>query len=144
MNPMKKDPFNLVLQKYLRVHKFAVTPGLLAKLSGIPKATIVNWLEGRVLRPRRWQDVVAVADALRLDESGVSELLDSSEQPGLAKLIESANSDEMGLLGLWAGPNMAEASTKHDQMSLNNRATASSDESMVELSIWETLSALQD
>jgi PAS domain S-box-containing protein len=43
-----------------------VTPGWLSKTSGISKATLVNWLEGRVARPRRDDALEALCDALRL------------------------------------------------------------------------------
>jgi PAS domain S-box-containing protein len=38
----------------------------LSKLTGIPKATIVNWLEGRVRRPRSADVLEKISDALRL------------------------------------------------------------------------------
>lgn len=44
----------------------AFTPGWLSKTSGIPKATIVNWLEGRVARPRSEDVLRKLCDALRL------------------------------------------------------------------------------
>jgi PAS domain S-box-containing protein len=43
-----------------------VTPGWLSKLTGIPKPTIVNWLEGRVARPRSADVLETISDALRL------------------------------------------------------------------------------
>ncbi|MBD5653559.1 MAG: hypothetical protein IAI50_00060 [Candidatus Eremiobacteraeota bacterium] len=64
-----------------------MTPGLLGKLSGLPKATLVNWLDGRVTRPRRWQDVARVADALRLTEYAASELLESAGHPTVRELL---------------------------------------------------------
>ena len=56
-------------------------------MSGLPKATLVNWLDGRVTRPRRWQDVVRVADALRLPECAASELLESAGHPTVPELL---------------------------------------------------------
>ena len=44
-----------VLAEYMRRPEYPYTPGFLSKRSGVPKATIVNWLEGRVEKPRRWQ-----------------------------------------------------------------------------------------
>lgn len=44
----------------------AFTPGWLSKTSGIPKATIVNWLEGRVARPRSEDVLTKLCEALRL------------------------------------------------------------------------------
>ncbi len=59
-----QDSFQLaeVLGRYLKWAGY--TPGRLARLSGLPKATIVNWLEGRAKKPRLWQDLVRVAAAL--------------------------------------------------------------------------------
>jgi hypothetical protein len=101
MKQLPDTSFCCVLRRHVNENRFAVTPGLLAKLSGIPKATIVNWLEGRVLRPRRWQDVIAVADALRLDETRVGELLAASRHAGLQTLILSATENEKHLFVLW-------------------------------------------
>jgi len=47
---------------------YRVSPGMLSKLSGVSKATIVNWLEGRVVRPRSQERLWRIADALRLNE----------------------------------------------------------------------------
>jgi non-specific serine/threonine protein kinase len=65
---------------------YRYTPGLLSRLSGVPKATIVNWLIGRVARPRRWQDLVLVASALRLNEAEVDLLLGVAGHPPTATL----------------------------------------------------------
>ena len=51
-------PFAEVLRAQMRQPP-SYSPGLVSRLSGVPKATIVNWLEGRVARPRRWQDPVS-------------------------------------------------------------------------------------
>ena len=47
---------------------YDVTPGLLAKLSGVPKGTIVNWLDGRVASPRSSNVIDDVCNALRLSD----------------------------------------------------------------------------
>lgn len=60
-----------VLSDCMRRPSYRVTAGLLGRMSGVPKATVVNWLEGRVARPRRWQDVVRVADALQIGRAHV-------------------------------------------------------------------------
>ena len=74
-------PFQLadVLHQLMRRPNLRYTPGLVSKLSGVPKATIVNWLEGQVRKPRRWQDLVRVADALRLSRSLLYELIRSGQ-----------------------------------------------------------------
>lgn len=94
---------------------YRVTPGLLGKLSGVPKATIVNWLDGRVARPRRWQDVVRVADALRLDAAETDHLLCAARQPSLTDLASRARGDDARLLDPWLEPRTAIASGYGDQ-----------------------------
>jgi len=47
---------------------YRVSPGMFSKLSGVSKATIVNWLGGRVGRPRSQERLWRIADALRLNE----------------------------------------------------------------------------
>ena len=71
--------FAELLQFY--VNKSGYTTGQLSKRSGIPKPTIVNWLEGRVRRPRSWQDLVKLAKALRLRQAEVGKLLKSARHP---------------------------------------------------------------
>jgi len=56
---------------------YDVTPGLLAKLSSVPKGTIVNWLDGRVASPRTSSVIDDVCDALRLSD-GEARLLYAS------------------------------------------------------------------
>jgi len=80
----------------------AYTPGLLSKLSGVPKMTIVNWLNGRVARPRRWQDLVRLADALRIDAEQASALLVAGGHPALAELLPRVRaSEDVALLAPW-------------------------------------------
>jgi predicted ATPase len=90
------------LTDFINQSRFRMTPGLLGKLSGLPKATLVNWLDGRVTRPRRWQDVVRVADALRLPECSASELLEAAGHPSVSELLalEHPPEDER-LLAAW-------------------------------------------
>lgn len=57
-----------VLDRSMSRPGYRITPGMLSKLSGVSKATIVNWLRGRVNRPRSEENLWRVADALRLDE----------------------------------------------------------------------------
>jgi predicted ATPase len=68
----------------------------------VPKATIVNWLAGRVERPRRWHDLMAVAAALRLDLTDTEQLLRVAGHPSLANLRQQAHScEEQALLAAW-------------------------------------------
>ena len=77
------------------------SPGLVSRLSGVPKATIVNWLEGRVARPRRWQDLLRVADAMRLDRHETETLLAAASHLSLAELACRADDADRVLLAPW-------------------------------------------
>lgn len=93
------------LRTYLHRNWYTYTPGVLSKLSGVPKMTIVNWLSGRVARPRHWQDLVRVAYALRLDEAETTTLLAAAGQPSLAELFARTDLADDALLSYWRTPN---------------------------------------
>ena len=91
-----------VLAEYMRRPDYPYTPGLLAKRSGVPKATIVNWLEGRVEKPRRWQDLARVAAILRLSAAAASRLLQAGGYPPVALLqAEVTAPEDRALLSQW-------------------------------------------
>ncbi len=77
------------------------SPGLVSHLSGVPKATIVNWLEGRVVRSRRWQDLVRVADAIRLGRNETEALLAAASHSSLGELARRADDGDRVLLAPW-------------------------------------------
>ncbi len=81
-----------VLNRY--VSRAGYTAGQLARLSGIPKATIVNWLEGRVKRPRGSEDLLKLAAILHLEEGEATELLQSAGHPSIAEFREQARQDD--------------------------------------------------
>lgn len=84
------------------VQRSAYSAGQLAHLSGVPKMTIVHWLEGRVSRPRRWQPLVQLLAALRLGEIEANEILAAAGYPVLRQLRQENISDEDGkLLVYW-------------------------------------------
>jgi predicted ATPase len=91
----------------MRRPEYPYTPGLLHRISSVPKSTIVNWLEGRVERPRRWEDVIQVAAALRLTAADADRLLQAAGHLRIAAL-RAITSDPKGraLLDPWpeAGP----------------------------------------
>ncbi len=78
--------FSGVLRDVMCRPNYTATPGLLSKLSGLPRATIINWLEGRVAKPRRWEDLLKVADALRLTDPETEALLEAADHPPLSVL----------------------------------------------------------
>jgi tetratricopeptide (TPR) repeat protein len=87
----EQRPFQLadVLGEF--VHRSGYTPGQLARLSGIPKPTIVNWLVGRVRRPRLPHDLLRLAAVLHLSQTEADALLLAAEHPGLVDLTTNAS-----------------------------------------------------
>ncbi|MGB0385540.1 MAG: hypothetical protein ACPGWR_12010 [Ardenticatenaceae bacterium] len=87
------------------VKQSGYTPGQLSRHSGIPKPTIVNWLEGRVRRPRSWRDLVKLAGVLHLDQSDATRLLQSAGHPPIKELLARAKASkkraELELLSKW-------------------------------------------
>ena len=76
--------------------------GQLAQLSGVPKRTIVNWLDGTVRYPRHWQSIVRVAAALRQPRAQTDQLLAAADLPDLQTLAaQSSDPADRALLGQW-------------------------------------------
>jgi predicted ATPase len=91
-----------VLQQLMRRPNYRYTAGLVSKLSGIPRATIENWLDGQVRKPRRWQDLVKVADTLRLSVAETTHLLHVAGYPPIERLLaQTAHADDRALLAAW-------------------------------------------
>ena len=84
------------------VQRSAYTAGQLAHLSGVPKMTIVHWLEGRVSRPRAWQPLIQLLAALRLSEVEANEVLGAAGQGKIGQLWEQVKGGaEEKLLVYW-------------------------------------------
>lgn len=93
--------FSDVLGRHLT--RAGYTPGQLARLCGIPKATIVNWVSGRVTKPRSWRDLVKLAAVLDLSESEATAVLQSAGHPSIAELLAAASDEQdRDLLSPWA------------------------------------------
>lgn len=91
-----------VLYTFMHQPGIVLTPTNLSNLSGVSKATILNWLDGLVKRPRRWQDVLKVADALRLSTHDVEELLAAAGHRPIAELYaHAASAADRALLLPW-------------------------------------------
>src|SRR6266545_3654321 len=91
-----------VLQQLMRRPNYWYTAGLVSKLSGIPRATIENWLDGQVRKPRRWQDLLKVADTLRLSVAETTHLLHVAGYPPLERLLaQTAHAEDRALLAAW-------------------------------------------
>lgn len=77
-----------------------------ARLAGLPRRTVANWLDGVVTKPRNWLDVVKLARALRLPFNEANELLAAAGYSPLAQLQQQAqNEAERSLLAFWAEDN---------------------------------------
>lgn len=94
-----RNPLSGVLSHY--IDRVGYTPGQLSRLTGIPKATTVNWLSGRVKKPRCRADLLRLARALHLNEGEASELLKAAGYPAIPDLIRAASEEEHALLDHW-------------------------------------------
>jgi tetratricopeptide (TPR) repeat protein len=94
-----RNPLSSVLSHY--VDRVGYTPGQLSRLTGIPKATTVNWLSGRVKKPRCRTDLLRLARALHLNEGEASELLKAAGHPAIPDLMRAASDKEHALLDHW-------------------------------------------
>jgi predicted ATPase len=91
-----------VLAQLMRRPNYRYTAGLVSKLSGIPRATIENWLNGQVRKPRRWQDLMKVADTLRLSVAETTHLLHVAGYPPIERLLaQTERADDRALLAAW-------------------------------------------
>lgn len=90
-----------VLERF--VAQSGYSAGQLARLTGIPKATLANWLQGRVSKPRNLEDLLKLAAALHLDEAQASHLLQAADYPPVEKLLRRPVSENYGeLLASWS------------------------------------------
>lgn len=71
------------------VRETGYTPGQIASRSGVPKMTVVNWLNGRVKRPRSWKSLLKAARAMRLHKEEVDTLLACAGHPPLHELAQA-------------------------------------------------------
>jgi formylglycine-generating enzyme required for sulfatase activity len=94
-----RQTFDEVLRDFF--HKNLIKPGQAAISTGIPKDTILNWLKGRVEKPRSWQDVVILAGVLHLDENQANELLSSAHYPTIAELRKIRSDVDQNLFTPW-------------------------------------------
>lgn len=91
-----------ILRTHMRRPETFASIGILSKRSGVPKATIANWLEGRVARPRHCLDLLKVAAALHLGADETCALLVAGGYPPLRELQQTtAGADEQAMLARW-------------------------------------------
>jgi hypothetical protein len=101
MEKTKLQPlFKQVLNQHLS-HS-GLSQGELAKLASLPKQTVASWIQGRVSRPRRWQDIVNLADALSLNKDETNEILRAAQHKPIAQLnlVAQTEADQV-LLNRW-------------------------------------------
>lgn len=75
----EQQPFGHILADAIRRGHASLVQ--LHALTDIPLETIKNWLDGRSLRPRRWQDVIKLAAALHLTVRETNQLLHAAQHP---------------------------------------------------------------
>ncbi len=89
-----------LLRTYMQRRNF--TPDRLAKQTGVPKPSIVNWVTGRVKRTHDWRGLLLVAHALELRAAEATLLLQAAGQPTIGRLGREATSDsDKQLLRPW-------------------------------------------
>ena len=88
------DPFEFSATLAVYVQRSLYSAGQLEALSGVPRRTIVNWLDGTVRRPREWRQVAKLAGALRLTRLEFERLLAAGRLPSLAQLAQNGLSAE--------------------------------------------------
>lgn len=81
------DPFTFSETLRQLVDASGYTPGQLAQLANLPKTTIVNWLNGRVIRPRHGDPLLQLGRALRLTSAEMDRLLTAAQHPSLHEFI---------------------------------------------------------
>ncbi|MBK8903052.1 MAG: hypothetical protein IPM53_17820 [Anaerolineaceae bacterium] len=77
-----------VLQQF--VTRSSYSAGQLARLTGIPKPTILSWLDGRVKHPRSYSDLLRLAESLHLELSEVIYLLAAAGFSEAAERLKEA------------------------------------------------------
>ncbi|MEM7539429.1 MAG: NB-ARC domain-containing protein [Chloroflexota bacterium] len=76
--------------------------GRLAKLSDMPRATIVSWENGASKRPQQWQGIVKVASALELSKEEASQLLRAAHHLSIDELYSlQLIGEDQALLKRW-------------------------------------------
>lgn len=95
------DPFHHVLSTFVKHSGLALDD--LEMLSTVPVETIKNWLEGKVKRPRSWQDIVRLGMVLRVTLHEMDTLLRSAGRPRIIDLLRAPlPAKDKELLAPWA------------------------------------------
>ena len=89
--------------------------GRLARLSGISKRTLENWLYGNTLRPRNVDQILQVARVLHLPAMDIDKLLLSAGHPSLTRLRQKKQLQPDILLA-WQLPPDIQKGQKHSAL----------------------------
>ena len=99
------EPFQFADKLRYYVTRSTYTSGQLANLADLPRTTIVNWLNGRVQRPRDWQPIVRLLTTLHLKEEEADDVLRAANQPTIAELrLLVHEKADAALLMAWKRP----------------------------------------
>lgn len=71
------------------------TGGQLARLAGLPRRTVANWLTGHIHQPRYVEDVIKLAQALHLSRAETDTLLRQAGFPSLIELFQQEQKAEV-------------------------------------------------
>ncbi len=95
------EPFHAVLAMFVERARLAIDD--LAMLSTVPVETIKNWLEGKVRRPRSWQDIVRLGTVLSLTIDEMDVLLQSAARASMTDLLRNTPpGKDRVVLSTWA------------------------------------------
>ena len=70
----------------------------IAKITDLPRQTLISWKDGRVKKPRSWEDIIEVGKAIPLSWSELDRLLLAAKHHKLEELI--ARGETLNLEGL--------------------------------------------
>lgn len=96
---MRKNLADVLSEYVQRAH---YSSGKLAKMTGLSRKTINNWLNGRVSKPQQWQGLAMLAAVLHLTEPQTNHLFQSAHHPTVAELWQTVTTaDDIALLTPW-------------------------------------------
>lgn len=99
------EPFALADLLNRFIQRSGYTAGQLAKLTGIPKPTIINWAEGRVKRPREGRELLKLAATLHLTEAEANQFMQAAGHSTIPEMRTQAQAegqhDMLQLLHSW-------------------------------------------
>jgi len=96
----------------------------LANLANLSRKTLYRWVNGEVVNPRHWYQIVALSKALYLNEDEVNQLLRVTKNPSFAELKDIARYEyELELLDEFAKMESTSGSIPQPQVSFEPWST---------------------